>query len=209
MYVCLNFSNHSTWYIHNLTRNKYANIFAPFISFKDFFVHADRRILFWPSAGTASYCLSNERHGASRYAKWPQNGTQYWRTGSYAQRKIAIYIEYRITCICFFFFQYSRFRKGLLAAYTIILILFVVVLVLIVVLAPIEDTFNKLKSNWTVYGEHHSLQSQNLKLSIPRNSLKFTKYMYKCFVLYIRDPGMKFQLFLYNSVYLYLNAFLV
>ncbi|XP_020717045.1 putative ferric-chelate reductase 1 homolog isoform X2 [Ceratitis capitata] len=42
---------------------------------------------------------------------------------------------------------YSRFRKGLLAAYTIILILFVVVLVLIVVLAPIEDTFNKLKSN--------------------------------------------------------------
>ena len=43
--------------------------------------------------------------------------------------------------------QYAGFRKGLLAAYVIVVVLFVVALVLIVVLAPIEETFNKLKGN--------------------------------------------------------------
>ncbi|XP_014093279.2 putative ferric-chelate reductase 1 homolog isoform X1 [Bactrocera oleae] len=42
---------------------------------------------------------------------------------------------------------YAGFRKGLLAAYVIVVVLFVMALVLIVVLAPIEETFNKLKGN--------------------------------------------------------------
>ncbi|XP_011186308.1 putative ferric-chelate reductase 1 homolog isoform X2 [Zeugodacus cucurbitae] len=42
---------------------------------------------------------------------------------------------------------YAGFRKGLLAAYIIVVVLFVVALVLVVVLAPIEETFNKLKGN--------------------------------------------------------------
>ncbi|XP_036332126.1 putative ferric-chelate reductase 1 homolog [Rhagoletis pomonella] len=42
---------------------------------------------------------------------------------------------------------YASFRKGLLAAYTVILILFVVALVLIVVLAPIEETVDQLSGN--------------------------------------------------------------
>ncbi|TMW54575.1 hypothetical protein DOY81_000369 [Sarcophaga bullata] len=41
---------------------------------------------------------------------------------------------------------YAGFRKGLLAVYTVVLILFVVALIVIVALAPIEDTFNKLKA---------------------------------------------------------------
>ncbi|XP_046809531.1 putative ferric-chelate reductase 1 homolog isoform X1 [Lucilia cuprina] len=41
---------------------------------------------------------------------------------------------------------YAGFRKGLLVVYTVVLILFVVALIVIVALAPIEDTFNKLKS---------------------------------------------------------------
>lgn len=41
--------------------------------------------------------------------------------------------------------QFADFRKGLLAVYTVVLILFVVALIVIVALAPIEETFNKLK----------------------------------------------------------------
>ncbi|KAM7341744.1 putative ferric-chelate reductase 1 homolog isoform 2-T2 [Cochliomyia hominivorax] len=40
---------------------------------------------------------------------------------------------------------FAGFRKGLLGVYIVVLLLFVVALIVIVALAPIEDTFNKLK----------------------------------------------------------------
>uniref|UniRef100_A0A1I8NQK1 Uncharacterized protein n=2 Tax=Stomoxys calcitrans TaxID=35570 RepID=A0A1I8NQK1_STOCA len=40
---------------------------------------------------------------------------------------------------------FAGFRKGLLAVYTVVLILFVIALIVIVALAPIEDAFDSLK----------------------------------------------------------------